>query len=115
MAITASGIWYPVLPDNPPTPASSFGTLRSGVGVPSNDVGNNGDVFTNTAGDVYLKYGDVWNISQGAAGGSGEIGVGSPEGVTTASPGTTYLDSSNGFFYIKQSGVGNTGWLLIVG
>jgi hypothetical protein len=47
-------------------------------------------------------------------GGGGEAGVGSPEGVVTADPGVTYLDTSNGFFYAKQTGVGNTGWLAIV-
>lgn len=41
-------------------------------------------------------------------------GTGSPEGVETANPGSTYLDASNGFFYVKQTGVGNTGWLALV-
>ncbi len=46
--------------------------------------------------------------------GGGLAGAGSPEGVTTADPGQTYLDTSNGFFYAKQSGTGNTGWLLLI-
>lgn len=51
----------------------------------------------------------------GAGGGSGGLaGSGSPEGVVTDDPGQTYLDTSNGFFYVKQSGAGNVGWLAIV-
>ena len=38
-------------------------------------------------------------------------GSGSPEGVVTATPGTTYQDTTNGVFYTKRSGNGNTGWV----
>lgn len=37
-------------------------------------------------------------------------GTGSPEGVVTADQGSVYSDTSNGFFYMKQSAIGNTGW-----
>jgi hypothetical protein len=37
-------------------------------------------------------------------------GAGSPEGVTTASVGNLYRDTTNGKLYLKQSGAGNTGW-----
>ncbi len=50
----------------------------------------------------------------GGTGGGGLAGTGSPEGVVTANPGATYLDTSNGFFYVKATGTGNTGWLAIV-
>jgi hypothetical protein len=55
------------------------------------------------------------NISAGGGtGGGGLAGVGSPEGVTTANPGTTYLDTASGSFYAKQTGSGNTGWLQLI-
>ena len=48
------------------------------------------------------------------SGGAGVVGHGSPEGVVTAVPGTTYLDlDANGFWY-KATGTGNTGWQPIV-
>lgn len=47
-------------------------------------------------------------------GGAGLTGVGSPEGAVVAGPGTTYLDTSNNFFYAKGSGSGNTGWVLLI-
>jgi hypothetical protein len=41
-------------------------------------------------------------------------GVGSPEGVLTAIPGSIYMNSSGGAgtsLYVKQTGTGNTGWV----
>lgn len=46
-----------------------------------------------------------------ATGGAGITGVGSPEGVQTATPGTIYLDTSTGSLWVKKTGIGNTGWL----
>lgn len=43
-----------------------------------------------------------------------ESGMGSPEGVVTASPGSTYRNRNGGeliSFYVKESGRGNTGWV----
>lgn len=40
----------------------------------------------------------------------GLAGTGSPEGVVTANPGQTYVDTLTGDFYWKGSGTGNTGW-----
>lgn len=37
-------------------------------------------------------------------------GAGSPEGVTTAGPGSTWRDTTNGVLYVKVTGTGNTGW-----
>lgn len=39
-----------------------------------------------------------------------QSGTGSPEGVVTAIPGSTYVDVSNGNLWVKQTGTGNTGW-----
>ena len=44
------------------------------------------------------------------------IGTGSPESVVTANVGTEYMDDAGTaslIKYIKQSGTGNTGWILI--
>jgi hypothetical protein len=41
-------------------------------------------------------------------------GVGSPEGATTAPPGSIFLNTSGGAsttLYVKESGAGNTGWV----
>lgn len=43
-----------------------------------------------------------------------QTGAGSPEGVVTADPGVLYLNTSGGAsttLYVKESGVGNTGWV----
>jgi len=43
-------------------------------------------------------------------------GSGSPEGVITASPTQRYMDTAGGagtILYIKQTGTGNTGWILV--
>lgn len=43
-------------------------------------------------------------------------GTGSPEGVIIASPRQRYMDTSGAagnVLYIKQTGVGNTGWVLV--
>lgn len=43
-------------------------------------------------------------------------GSGSPEGVITAEPRALYMDTAGtagSILYIKQSGTGNTGWVLV--
>ena len=50
----------------------------------------------------------------GGSGSGGLSGVGSPEGVVTASPGTTYLDTSTNGFWVKNTGNGNTGWFQLI-
>lgn len=40
-------------------------------------------------------------------------GSGSPEGVTSASVGAIYRDTTNGWLWQKESGSGNTGWRII--
>jgi len=42
-------------------------------------------------------------------------GSGSPEGVVTSGPGGYYVDTSNGNFYVKQTGTDSTGWVLVTG
>lgn len=50
----------------------------------------------------------------GGGGGGGLVGVGSPQGVVTANPGTSYLDSSGDHFWFKKTGTGNTGWVELI-
>lgn len=52
--------------------------------------------------------------SGSGSGGGGLSGSGSPEGVETAEPGTTYWDATNNVFYVKDSGSGTTGWREII-
>ena len=43
-------------------------------------------------------------------------GSGSPEGVVTANPKVLYMDengTAGNILYVKKSGVGNTGWILV--
>jgi hypothetical protein len=116
MAIDASGAWYPVIPDVAAV-SSTLGKLRHGSGPPDNAAGNNGDVWIDDlTSDLYVKTNGAWAILQGAPGGSGsgEAGVGSPEGVVTAPPGMTYVATDSNELYIKTSGVGNTGWVQFI-
>lgn len=63
----------------------------------------------------------LWAIEQkilgalidGGGGGPGVtflFGVGSPEGVVTATQGVTYVRTDTSGFWYKVSGSGNTGW-----
>jgi len=63
----------------------------------------------------YFMIAALRNISGsgGGSGGAGSVGSGSPEGVVTATPGTIYADTSASpavHLWVKESGVGNTGW-----
>lgn len=61
-----------------------------------------------------LKLVDL-GVGTGSGGGTGLSGAGSPEGVTTASPGTTYLNTADNSFWAKATGSGtNTGWIQLV-
>ncbi len=39
-------------------------------------------------------------------------GVGSPEGIVTATVGAYYYETGNGVVYYKRTGSGNTGWFI---
>lgn len=57
-----------------------------------------------------------WRVGQLRLGNVGPIiktGAGSPEGVVTAPPGSLYLNTSGGGSYQKNTGTGNTGWVLL--
>lgn len=70
--------------------------------------------------DQYGNYiADVESLSDtqtpGSGSGGGLSGSGSPEGVETAGPGRTYVDTDTGDLYVKQTGTGDTGWSLVQG
>lgn len=115
MAFDGSGNWRPVLPD-PPAIGRHYGTLRYGDDPPTGDLGNNGDMYvTESTGDVYRKVAGSWNIiSQGVAGGSGMVGDVDPQGVASATPGTTYWDKTNKRLWLKSTGTGVVGWEQVV-
>ena len=48
------------------------------------------------------------------SGGAGVVGAGSPEGVVVAPPGTVFYDTVGLAFWMKLTGVGNTGWTQVV-
>lgn len=62
-------------------------------------------------------YGDSVYTS-GGGGSSADCGclagVGTPEGVVSASPGATYYDTSAYGFWVKSTGTGNTGWTQLI-
>lgn len=69
-----------------------------------------------TAGGLYTSKGIVAGtfISPSASGVTWQAGVGSPEGVITASIGSLWSRTDGGAstsFYVKESGSGNTGWV----
>jgi hypothetical protein len=52
--------------------------------------------------------------SSGGGGGGGLSGAGSPEGVETANPGTTYWNTSDRSLWIKDTETGDTGWIKLL-
>ena len=42
-------------------------------------------------------------------------GTGTPEGVLTSDPGKSYQDTDTGALYLKATGIGATGWVVIAG
>lgn len=100
------------------------GPQGAGVGSPEGVAfGYPGYVYTNKSnGDLYTFNGTGgtntgWVKVTGAGGvGATMSGTGSPQGVSTASPGNTYLDVATGNFWVKQTGTAtNTGWLELIG
>lgn len=50
----------------------------------------------------------------GSGGGGIAPGVVDPEGAVTGDPGSTYYNTANGTFWVKESGSGDTGWSQVV-
>jgi len=70
-------------------------------------------VYDTTLQRAYLWTGAAWYAGAGV-GPSVSTGIGSPEGVVTADPGSIYFDIAipdSPVQYVKGSGSGNTGWV----
>lgn len=80
---------------SPPTPAAGPGSLYIW--------------FETDTGNSYA-YDTAWHALGGGGSGGTFAGAGNPEGVQTAVPGNTYWDQSNLIFYVKDTGIGDTGW-----
>lgn len=118
MPLDANNNWVPGLTG--PDPVAQTGI---GSGSPEGVViGSPPDSYWDRTNNVlYIKdTGSVtktgWiSVSSGGGGGAGGLqGSGSPEGVVTADPGAPYWDSSASTWYVKNSGSGNTDWVLVV-
>lgn len=61
------------------------------------------------------------NGTNGAAGAAGSSlsaippAAGPPEGSVVAGPGMTFLNTTDQSFWYKMTGVGNTGWIQLIG
>lgn len=98
-----------------PNPPLNNGDVLSGIGAPASTLGDNGDVYVDlSGGDFYKKTGDAWSVVTGAPGGSGLSGTVDPEGVVTASAGTTYVNRTTHTLWLKETGAGNTGWMQYI-
>lgn len=73
---------------------------------------------TDTINTLLKRIAGADSSGGGGGGGSGTgesgiVGVVDPEGVVTATPGTTYYNSADATFWVKHTGSGNTGWQQI--
>ncbi len=71
---------------------------------------NDGNLTTQRGYEFLEELTDLANQNETAQ------GTGSPEGVLTALPGKQYMDLtgiSGMVLYVKQTGSGNTGWVLV--
>jgi len=112
MSSVTNGIYTPSL-SHPPPGNRQTGAVLSGEGVPSDTLGQNGDIYVDeSTGDIYSKQSDTWVVISGPGAGSLPIspGVVDPEGVVTATAGQVYWNSNTQQLWVKQSGSGNTGW-----
>lgn len=85
MPLDSNGHFYPVFPGMPAF-APSDSTIYSGAGAPSNDLGNNGDVYVNISnGDIYTRSGGAWTLANAGTGATEIIAgvVDDPNGVHT--------------------------------
>lgn len=94
--------------------ALGYSTLDT-AGVLKYSVGVDGKIYS--ASQAFFNTGIRWQTGDGTNNDRGLFrGSGSPEGVTSASPGSVYSNASGGpgsVFYEKGSGTGNTGWVAL--
>ena len=63
-------------------------------------------------GIIYAEAGEIGLDATAAV--KIKTGAGSPESVVSASIGSTYLDTTNGLVYVKNTGTGSTGWIPLI-
>lgn len=83
--------------------------LTAASGVASTDII---PIVLDPAGAAALRKATIGDIA--AAGAGGLSGAGSPEGAVIASPGVTYLNTTDDSFWVKKTGTGNTGWINLI-
>lgn len=69
-------------------------------------------VVLDPLGSPALRSGSMQQVKDAAGGAL--AGAGSPEGVVSANPGVTYLNTTNESFWVKKTGTGNTGWIALI-
>lgn len=78
-----------------------------------------GTIYQDTVnGELYIKYNEGsadWTciVTANAMKSILRQGKGSPEGAEVASLGVIYVDTQNGYMYMKRTSTGNTGWVRI--
>ena len=123
-------------PPTPPTYNTTAGIINSSAGVPQLYFSSTGlRALSNMAFDLVAQFNNSLQLTTGAvagyvltsdasgfgtwqapaAGGAGLAASGSPEAAQTATPGTTYLNTTDETFWVKKTGSGNTGWIQLIG
>lgn len=123
MPIDSFGLYRPGLVFAYTPQTGDSGSVLSGAGSPEGVVTASVEtLYWDTVGQtLYVKNSGSGNTGWVAfgSGGGGTLttlqGSGSPEGVTTGSPGYTYFDVTNEIFYVKKTGTGNTSWKNMAG
>lgn len=92
--------------------------VLEGNGVPPSSLGNDLDLYIDKDSSLaYVKVDGAWILISGSStvsGGGGTVfSLVDPEGVITADPSTICWQHTTQTFWVKDSGTGNTGWVLI--
>lgn len=86
--------------DTTPGPLASKLVAGSNITITTNGVDGNESLTITSTG--------------GGGGSSALYGNGSPAGIVSATPGTSYLDTNLASFYLKTNGSGSSGWFWMI-
>lgn len=122
MALDVFGNWVPPILDMLDGEIPTGGAVLTGVGAPSDLIGNNGNIYIDSStGDLYTKSGDTWTLFSGGGGGTTEVlgGAADPTGTLTVSGRAIYIQDAdvNGDrrIYVKNTAASNnTDWQLVL-